>query len=430
MRGVILSFLTMYMFIPWVLTRMLGLGVFHKGKTQREVAFTFDDGPDPRYTPTLLDILNKHNVKATFFVLGSKAEKYPEIIQRIHQEGHQIGIHNYYHHSNWLMTPWGVRQGQVNRSADTIEAITGTRPAYYRPPWGILSLGDFFLKKDFVLVLWSLMAWDWNSRVSSKRLRKKLSTITDGSIILLHDSGETLGADENAPELMLRALDEVLLDLNNRKFKCVRIDEMMENSKKPKKGERALGMSRFKQLLVASWMLWERCFVKLFHLMPVDTENPLLKLRIKAYTGNQSITLEDGEVIAKGDLIAELHFDNKLLLKLSNNSPSSVHLAIQIIRKTEQLMPLIRWLLQNDPNYKDVKGLYGITLIHRGARKLGFSIIDLPRGIFSYLTQSYLRLLLSVLHPQGKKRLKLKTERLVPKIIAISRKELMNRYIA
>src|SRR6476646_3328751 len=90
----ILIFLAIYMFIPWVLTRIFGIGVFRKGRVRREVALTFDDGPDPEYTPQLLDLLKKHNVKATFFVLGQKAELNPDIILRIHEEGHQIGIHN------------------------------------------------------------------------------------------------------------------------------------------------------------------------------------------------------------------------------------------------------------------------------------------------------------------------------------------------
>jgi peptidoglycan/xylan/chitin deacetylase (PgdA/CDA1 family) len=170
----ILIFLVIYMFIPWLITRIFGVGVFRKGNVRREIAFTFDDGPDPKYTPQLLDLLKKHNVKATFFVLGQKAELNPAIIKRIHDEGHQIGIHNYIHASNWLMTPWTIKKEHIHKSADIIEAITGERPTYYRPPWGILNLGDFFLKKQYHIVFWSLMAYDWRSHISKKKLKDKL----------------------------------------------------------------------------------------------------------------------------------------------------------------------------------------------------------------------------------------------------------------
>jgi peptidoglycan/xylan/chitin deacetylase (PgdA/CDA1 family) len=109
-------------------------GVFHKGTSKNQVAFTFDDGPHPRYTPELLDLLQDYQVKATFFVLGSQADLHPDLIRRMHREGHQIGIHNYNHTSNWLMLPWTVRRDHMERTADIIESIIGKRPDHYRPP--------------------------------------------------------------------------------------------------------------------------------------------------------------------------------------------------------------------------------------------------------------------------------------------------------
>jgi peptidoglycan/xylan/chitin deacetylase (PgdA/CDA1 family) len=415
-----------YMLIPWVLTRLFGIGVIRRGLTKKQIALTFDDGPDPQYTPQLLDLLVKYQIKATFFVLGSKAEKYPELIRRIHEEGHQIGIHNYTHSSNWLMTPWNVRHRQVTRSADIVNAIIGQRPIYYRPPWGIINLFDFLLLRQYKIVLWSTMGRDWSSRIGKKKLKSILMNKTkDGSIVLLHDSGDTFGADQDAPSYMLPALEEAVIELRKRELQFVRVDEMgMEPQ------EATLQLSTNKRLLVSVWMLWEKLFVKLFRVTPIDISNPLLKLRVREYLGNETLKLEDGEQFHKGDRIAELHFDNQLLFNLGVDSRSSVHLAIQIIRRTELLMPQILKLLETDPNYQDVKGLYGISLIHRGSKQLGFTVLDLPQGIFSRVTRYYLRFLIYIIHPQGKDRLKTKPELLVPKIIAISKKELMNRYIA
>ncbi|MEW9702492.1 polysaccharide deacetylase family protein [Paenibacillus sp. SI8] len=219
-----------YTIIPWIVTRLLGIGVFRKGAEGNEIAITFDDGPNPEYTPQLLDMLKRHNVKATFFVLGVRAQQYPELILRMHQEGHQIGLHNYSHKSNWFMLPWTVRK-QVESSAAQIESIIGEHPSYYRPPWGVFNIFDLLLKKHYTFVLWSLMAKDWRSRIGKSSLKSTLlREITGGSVVLLHDCGKTLGADEDAPVYMLRALEDVLLDLRRRHIRCVRIDEMVQTA--------------------------------------------------------------------------------------------------------------------------------------------------------------------------------------------------------
>lgn len=413
-----------YTIVPWVATRIFAIGVFRKGKVSNKIALTFDDGPDPVYTPLLLDLLKKYNARATFFVLGSKAERHPELIERMHREGHQIGIHNYSHKSNWFMTPWTVRSDQADRSAEIVASITGIKPACYRPPWGILSLLDLFFLKSYTVVLWSVMPKDWRSRVGRTKLKSRLlNGVTEGSIVLLHDSGETFGADRDAPSFMLQALDEALGRLVERGLVPVRVDELLEAS-----AVHRLGL--FKRAIVGIWMAWERCFVKLFHLKSVDSGNPLVKLRVREYQGRQSIVLPDGEQIRKGDLIAEMHLDNYTLFKLGIDSRSTVQLATQLIRRTRMLMPEISRLLLTDPEYEKVKGLYGITMIHRGSKQLGFTVFDLPEGLFARMTRTYLRLLLYVVHPNGKARLKEKTDLLEPKIVAISKNELKTRYIA
>ncbi|WP_081757029.1 polysaccharide deacetylase family protein [Gorillibacterium massiliense] len=420
-----LIFLMVYMLLPWILTRMLGLGVYRKGG-KGQIALTFDDGPDPEYTPKLLDLLKEHSIKATFFVLGAKAERNPELIKRIHDEGHQIGVHNYVHFSNWLMTPWRVKKYHVNRSADIVESITGVRPTYYRPPWGIINIFDFFLKGQYQIVLWSVMAHDWSSRVGRTDLKQRLTAeVTDGSIILLHDSGQTLGADQDAPSYMLQALSEVLEEFKQKQLSFVRVDEMMNRSRKEADSRGNI----FKRGLVTVFMLWEKLFIKIFGIIPVDPENTFLQIRLREYHGS-SMVLGDGVRIEKGDLVAEMHLNNDTLYQLGRTSRNAVHLAIQMIRRTEQILPQIATLFKSDPGYKDVKGLYGVSLINRGLEHLGFTVLDLPKGPFSFFTKIYLRFLMYVVHSQGRTRLKQKTELLVPKIICISAQELENRYAA
>ncbi|HEY2494395.1 MAG TPA: polysaccharide deacetylase family protein [Paenibacillus sp.] len=229
---IILSIYVMilYMIVPFIVTRICGWGVFSKGKVAKGVAFTFDDGPDPRYTPELLDLLQEYGVKATFFVLGSKAEQHPELIQRMYREGHQIGIHNYIHTSNWFLSPWKNRREQVERTAVIVERITGEWPLFYRPPWGLLNIGDLFLmRKPYRIVLWSVMVGDWKPSVNPEHLKRTLlKKIKQGSIIVLHDSGDTLGADEEAPRHMITGLKEVLEEIQMKGLECLRTDELLD----------------------------------------------------------------------------------------------------------------------------------------------------------------------------------------------------------
>jgi peptidoglycan/xylan/chitin deacetylase (PgdA/CDA1 family) len=220
-------FLTLlYTVVPYFLSRGLGLRVMKRGNESSKIAFTFDDGPDPIYTPLLLDLLKKNEVKATFFVVGSKAKKHPEVIKRMHQEGHLIGIHNYVHHSNWFMSPRRVRKG-LEDTATIIETITGVRPVFYRPPWGMLNLLDFVKKSKYKVILWSIMAEDWRTSGGSEKIKHRLSNIKGGDIILLHDCGETPGAELGAPRNTINALKEILKTVKSKGLTCVRVDELI-----------------------------------------------------------------------------------------------------------------------------------------------------------------------------------------------------------
>lgn len=217
-----------YVFFPRLLIRFFSKAIYKKKEGNKRIAFTFDDGPDPLYTPILLDVLKKHKVKATFFILGSKGEKYPELILRIHEEGHLIGIHNYVHYANCFLTP-GRAKKQFNQSADIVQQITGYRPYYYRPPWGLPNFSDLFEKEKFQIVMWSIMVGDWRRKVGREKLKNRLlHSLHDGAIIVLHDSGETIGADVDAPINMIPALEDVLQEVREQGYDCVRVDEFIK----------------------------------------------------------------------------------------------------------------------------------------------------------------------------------------------------------
>ncbi|KGR87025.1 polysaccharide deacetylase family protein [Lysinibacillus odysseyi] len=175
------------------------------------IALTFDDGPHPVYTPQLLDLLKRYDIRATFFVVGSKVEKYPYIIKRIHEEGHAIGIHHYEHKSNWVLTPRQL-QKQLEKTAAAISHCTGKRPILYRPPWGHFNATTPFIARNYRMVLWSHIFGDWKVERAKMLYNDLHNAAEDGAVFLLHDCGKTLGADEEAPKYMLECLARFLAD--------------------------------------------------------------------------------------------------------------------------------------------------------------------------------------------------------------------------
>lgn len=421
----IVSGLLMYTVIPTFVIRLFGIGVYKKGTAGCGIALTFDDGPDPEYTPRLLEILKQYKIKATFFVLGSKAEQYPELIKQMDEDGHLIGIHNYVHWANAFMTPKKVRL-QLNDSVNAIERIIGVKPVFYRPPWGVINIFDFLLMKRFRMILWSIIVGDWRSSGGKRKIKHRLlSRLKDGAVIVLHDSGQTFGADCDAPGHMLEALQEFIAEALSNGYSFLRVDEKIA-LEKPKHAA-AVPLSLPKRMLLFIWFKWDQLFHVLCKIKPVDASNPLFFYRVVTFRG-KTMLLSECEQLVSGDRVLELHFNNEKLFKLSTGSRSPVQLAVQMIRLVKEVLPRISAKIENNPEFSDVKAIYGITMIHRGADQLGFTSLALPRGWFSILANVYLKVLLYILHPEGSNRLKLKSNALAPKAVAISVHELKRRY--
>ncbi|RIE03092.1 polysaccharide deacetylase family protein [Cohnella faecalis] len=410
-------FLTFYAFLPAFVSRVFGFRVFMRGKTKSEIALTFDDGPDPVYTPILLDLLKKHGAKATFFVVGANAEKYPELVSRMHEEGHIVGIHNYVHHSNWFMRPKTVKR-QIHRTSDVIKKITGARPKYYRPPWGIVNVFDYGNIGYLQIVLWTSMFGDWRKKIGAEnlylRMRKKLKP---GEVFLLHDCGITVGADRDAPANTIAALARILEDGRELGYRFVGIDEMIEltEGKKSKISTEAEGspsVGPVKRVLVACWMLWEKLFHVTFRLKPIG-DGKSFNYRVRKYSG-PVVYLRDGKTLRSGDKIMEMHFENRMLYDMGMNSRSAVHTAIRLVRSVADALPFYARELESLPDRDDVKALYGVSIIHRGSDGLGFQIFDLPRGMFSWTSDLYLRFMMSIITPEGSKRVRERGTRLHP----------------
>lgn len=186
--------------------------------TSKGVLLTFDDGPHPDYTIQLLTLLRQYEVRAIFFVVGELVEKFPEVIKQMHKEGHMIGIHHQKHRSNWWLLPHQTKK-QIDQTKESIEKIIGQKVVLYRPPWGHFNIATLSIASHLQIVMWSHIYKDW--KCSNHHLERLLSNPPkDGSIVLLHDNGDTKGANETAPLEMLRYLHMYLekMQQNNRQF--------------------------------------------------------------------------------------------------------------------------------------------------------------------------------------------------------------------
>ncbi|EGL16919.1 hypothetical protein HMPREF9413_0645 [Paenibacillus sp. HGF7] len=180
-------------------------------------------------------------------------------------------------------------------------------------------------------------------------------------------------------------------------------------------------------LALRAWMLWERLFHRLYRVQPGDPEHRFLHYRIRTYHG-QELILEDGEIIRPGDKVAELHLDNEWLRRAGSQSSSMMKLAVQMIRAMGHSMPRLAHRLLTDPALADLKGVYGISMIHRGTRQFGFTVLPLHNRLWRWSSTLYLRVLLGMLHPGGFGRLQENTARLNPRIIAMSVSQMKKRY--
>lgn len=221
---IIIAVILVYMLIPNVYYRNFSDKVIKRFSTKdKVVALTFDDGPDPRYTPELLDLLRLNNIKCTFFVLADKAKEYPELIKRISEEGHYIGLH-YFKHMNALFRNPSQTKNDFQQSVNIMNTL-GIKVHLFRPPWGIFNALTFHFAKeyDFKVILWSIHAMDWSRWTTVDRIKQKLvSRVRPGDIILLHDGR---GAND-APKRTISALKTVIPALKKRGFNFVLAKDM------------------------------------------------------------------------------------------------------------------------------------------------------------------------------------------------------------
>ena len=412
-----------YMLLPTLLIRIFSIGGVQRAQNGRkEVFLTFDDGPDAVYTPQVLEILRRHGIKAVFFVTGHNAKKHPDIIKTMVQEGHEVGIHGMNHRFSWFIDPLTTLK-DIKQANDVVEQITGKRPAFYRAPWGVFNIVNYFnflINKQHSL-LWTFMCWDWTKTCSAQSIAGLVRRrIKNGSIIILHDCSGPVGSSSSAPQAVINALPLIIKDIKQQGYRFG----------KPNTLNAWCTLGFGKRAAIVLWDFWERCFAKIAGVKPITTKmDSVFKLAVRKYRG-KSLTLPDGTVLKTGDLLGELHFDNDLLLKISTQSKNPEKIGISLLRQVKNSLPDLAKTLQTDPAYRQIKAVYGITMIYRGANFLGFGIYDLYPAFFKIITTYYQRWLMIIFHPQGFSHLFKHRSKMIPKMLVISKNDLLRRYSA
>ncbi len=219
--------------------QIFGKTIVRGAPTAREVALTFDDGPNPPYTDRILDVLHQERVRATFFVVGRAVVAYPKTVRRIAREGHALGNHTW-DHAHLIVESRPAVRAELERTDAAIARITGRHTNLMRPPFGAR---DFAViaeahRLGYRVVMWSVpLPRDWEQPGAATIARRVIDTVTDGGIIVLHDGdrGRLCVRERPATRACDRAQDVpatrmIVRTLRARGYRFVTIPQLVADS--------------------------------------------------------------------------------------------------------------------------------------------------------------------------------------------------------
>ena len=203
---------------PWLDRKLFSEFTWKVETDQDDIYLSFDDGPHPEITPWVLDQLKQHNAKASFFCIGNNVEKYPDVYNRIIEEGHAVGNHTWSHMNGW-------KTNRTNYLNDIEKATKYIHSKLFRPPYGRIrpiqasGVAEAMQTKQAKVVMWDVLSGDFDKNYSASQcIDNVLSNYVRGSIVVFHDS-------EKAFANLKQVLPAVLDHLKNEGFNCKKLEE-------------------------------------------------------------------------------------------------------------------------------------------------------------------------------------------------------------
>lgn len=186
---------------------------------EKQIAISFDDGPLPQYTSSILHTLDKHQVPAIFFCIGSRAHANPQLLNTIISRGHVVGNHSYSHHRYFDFWSSEKMFLDLNRMDEVTKQISGLRPKLFRPPYGIMNpnLKKAIIKGNYIPVGWNMRSFDTMAKNPEKLLIKLKRSLRPGKIYLFHDS----------MEITDHVLDKFLQEVKRQGYTVVALDKVL-----------------------------------------------------------------------------------------------------------------------------------------------------------------------------------------------------------
>lgn len=177
--------------------------VYINGPNKKQVALTFDDGPDGKVTPAIVDILDEYKVKGNFFFLGRNVEAYPEVVKKAYNSGHLVLSHSYNHVELPKLSAKEI-QIEIEQAGNSIKSVIGKEPSIIRTPYGETNkqVVEMAQQEGYSVVLWSIDTLDWSQKEASNIVNNVMSHVRNGDIILMHSDAKKTEAAKALPELI------------------------------------------------------------------------------------------------------------------------------------------------------------------------------------------------------------------------------------
>ncbi|GIW35326.1 polysaccharide deacetylase family protein [Meiothermus sp.] len=316
-----------------VLGRWMGVGALAWGnRAEPKIALTFDDGPSEQ-TEAILGLLQKYNLKATFFLTGQQAEQRPDLVEKMASAGHQLEAHGYWHRPAVLMAPW-TEWVHIQKSPGKL----------YRPPWGIHSPFTrlFARVQGKQVVLWDIESQDWLDKPAEQLVQRMMFYIKGGSVVLLHDG----------PARTLSVLELLLPRLVENGYQPVKLGELPLKPLGPRQG-----------LIRINQGYEERYDRKVGNIKVGYRYNHILRLELQPYPG------PDLPEYPKGTPCAHIHFESA---RLADMTP------IQVLRAFRETFKETVQFLEEHP---EIRFLFGYSYLGQGALALGFKTHPVPKAM-------------------------------------------------